>query len=80
MCGHRVTVLCYGTVTWCFVCTYVRTYVRVCVYVIRMYVCACVGTYVRMLHSPFQSVLDLTREVKDIEDPSAYRCVTHSTH
>ena len=33
----------------------------------------------QLFHSDLQSVLDLTREVKDIEDPNAYRCVSFIT-
>ena len=49
--------------------------VCVCVPVHVCTVCTCVC----MFHSLLQSVLDLTREVKDIEDPNAYRCVIHSS-
>ena len=48
----------------------------VCV-VCVLYARACVCVRTRLFHSDLQSVLDLTREVKDIEDPNAYRWVIH---
>ena len=84
---HWACLLCLGSLGCACAC--VRTYVCgvcvVCVWCVRMYVCvvcalyacACVCVRTRLFHSDLQSVLDLTREVKDIEDPNAYRCVIH---